>query len=170
MFALFACLIIWKWKVVAGYEAFKTSPRRDTFGQSFPKSRWCKVRGAVRCCTSTAADPPLERFLSWTDLTMIESVFPQSRKIVARWWKKKKRGQWILKDIFPGSALLAAGPALYSWAVCMGTAHLLCMCVSGWVLKPDDSALPGSNNEELPAGKINSSQCVRLGLRNQGRI
>lgn len=50
----------------------------------------------------------------------------------------------------------------------MGTAHLLCMCVSGWVLKPDDSALPGSNNEELPACKINSPQCVRVGLRILG--
>lgn len=66
--------------------------------------------------------------------------------------------------------LLAAGPALYSWAVSMGTAHLLCMCVSGWVLKADDSARAGSNNEELPASKINSPQCVRVGLGIVGRI
>lgn len=67
------------------------------------------------------------------------------------------------------STPLAAGPALYSWAVSMGTAHLLCMCVSGSVLKPDASALPGSNKEELPACKINSPQCVRVWLRNLGR-
>lgn len=85
---------------------------------------------------------------------MIESVFPKLEKYLGEDEIAKRS---VNTEGFPvHSTPLAAGPALYSWAVSIRTAHLLCMCMSGSFLKPDASALAGSNKEELPACKINS--------------